>query len=55
MSSHAVFRQGANVHVIHFDWGGGQMSRLISIQFSTLIFDDLKRLNNTLKRHKNVP
>ena len=23
MSSHAVFRQGANVHVIHFDWGGG--------------------------------
>ena len=42
--------------VIHFDWGlGGRMSRLISIQFSTLIFDDLKRLNYTLKRHKNVP
>ena len=35
--------------------GGGQMSRLISIQFSTLIFDDLKRFNCTLKRHKNVP
>ena len=58
MSSHAVFRQGANVHMLYTligGGGGGQMSRLISIQFSTLIFDDLKRLNNTLKRHKNVP
>ena len=36
-------------------WGWGANSRLISIQFSALIFDDLKRLDYNLKRHKNVP
>ena len=40
--------------VIHFNWGGGA-NVPFDLQCSTLIFDDLKRLNYTLKRHKNVP
>ena len=61
MTSHAVFMQGANVHVIHFDWAGGgggggaNVPFDLHTQFSTLIFDDLKHLDYTLKRHKNVP